>query len=420
MEAFYILIAIITALVSIAKPHYGIIFLLFNFQLQPHAILGFQQSTTQLTNILIGAILFLKLPFYKIKNPETGASLLAILFFISAVVSSLLNFGFDFVSNEDQIDILRYFLNRVGFLFLFMRYICTRKIFTFTFKTLVVLGSASAVYTIYDWMFRVPLNVNTKIARAVGVVGDPNHLSANLTGLLPLAYYLFLHGTSKRLKQFNIFAIASLILGVFYSVSRGGLLTLAIIGGWITKKNLKKYSTLIVLGGIVIFFSLYVKDLYSKRVTVRTSFSGRTSLDDSSSQRIEIIKYGLQLWIRNPMFGIGAENTVRSVSKILNIHGNTNSIHNIYVLVLTEFGLVGFLLYMGLFVLAFKSLSRLSRHQDAYFNEIAVYLRIALVSHMISSCFIGNWVELMLWITIALPILLDQISKNEQKTALQR
>jgi hypothetical protein len=74
---------------------------------------------------------------------------------------------------------------------------------------------------------------------------------------------------------------------------------------------------------------------------------------------------------------------------------------------------------MRLFLLAFKSLSRLSRHQDTYFNELAVYLRLALLSHMITSVFVGNWMELMLWVTIALPIILDQISKNEQNTVLQ-
>lgn len=417
MQVIYILVTVVIALLSFSKPIYGIAFLLFNFLLQPYKLLSFQQSTTQLVNLLVGAALFVNLPFCKLKNPETGVSFLAIIFSISAFLSSLLTVGSEFFSNEYLPNFIS-FLNRVGFLFLLVRYICTRNTFSLLLKTIVVLGSATAVYTIIDYFFRFTSSVDIKGGRAIGVYGDPNVLAANLVGLVPLAYYLFLHGTSKRLKQLNIFAIGSLIMALFFTVSRGGLLALTIIGGWIAKKNIKKYSTIIVFGLMLILFSLYAKDLYSKRQTIEISISGKEHLDISSASRITMMQYGLLLWIKNPIFGVGFDNTVPSLKEQLRV-GERHIIHNAYITVLAEFGLVGFLLYMGLFLFAFKSLSRLSRIQDTYFTEIAVYLRLALLSHMITSCFVGNWMELMLWTTISLPIILEQIANNEQKAVSQ-
>jgi O-antigen ligase len=380
-------------------------------------IFRFQQGATQLANLLVAAVLFVRLPYHKLKNPETGVSLRAIIFSISVAFSSLLNVGIDFFSNKYLPNFIS-FLNRVGFLFLITRYICTRDTFYLLIRTVVVLGSATAVYTIVDNFLHLTSTAEMKAGRAVGVYGDPNCMAANLAGLVPLAYYLFLHGTSKWLKRLNIFAIGSLVLALFLTVSRGGLLALTITGGWIAKKNLKEISTPIILGLILILFSSYAKDLYSKREIIKTSLSGKKSLEHSAVSRTTLIKHGFELWIKNPIFGDGFENTARSFKEQLNI--NTRLIiHNAYIAVLAEFGSVGFLLFMGLYLLAFKSLSHLSRHQDTYFSELAVYLRLALLSHMITSCFIGNWMELMLWCTIALPIILDQISKNEQNTARQ-
>jgi|GEM_PF-1095705 len=426
MLAISIIIALIIFFVSFSKPLYGIILLLFNFLLQPHVIfgfLGYPQSATQLCNLLIGTLLFVSLPSRKLKNPESGISRQAILLAISVALSSLFNDGTAFFTDKYKWPEYISFLNRVGFIFLFSRYVCTRDDFSRVLKTIVVLGSATAVYTVVDYFFRLSSAAYVKGGRAVGVQGDPNLLAANLVAMLPLAYYLFVHGSTKWLKRLHIFSITSLVLAVFFTVSRGGLLALLFVGGSLTKKNIKRFSTIIVMGLMLILFSLYAKDLFLKRTTIETTLSGRTSLESSAANRIQIIREGLNLWLHNPIFGVGLTNTKERVKEQLHQRGIAGGsiimIHNAYMLVLAEFGSIGFLLYMGFFLLAFKALARLSRHQDAYFNEIAGYLRIALLSHMITSCFLGNWYELMLWITLALPVVLEQISKNEQNAASQ-
>lgn len=424
MQTAYLLTVLLFILLTISKPLNGIIFLLFNFLLQPHVLLRFDQSTTLVSNILIGTTLLILLPFRKIKFPETGLSLLAILLFMCGSISEILNLGTDFLSHEEQRSIFRYALNRVGFLFLFLRYVCTRKDFSVTLKTLVVLGGITAAYTIVDYFFHFTYDPTVKAGRAIGVFGDPNFLAANLAGLVPLAYYLFMHGTSSWTKRLNISYIVSLVLGVFTTVSRGGLIALILIGGYIARKNIKKVSTPFIIGLMVIIFSFYAKNLYRAREaehqTISTTRTGETVIEGSAYARIMHIKYGFLLWLNNPIFGVGPENAKYAVRKELHLSSSYTTIHNAYFLVLAENGLVGFSLYMGLFLLAFRALSRLSRHKDAYFRELALYLRLALLSHMLTSCFLGNWLELMLWITIALPVILDQIAKNEQQSESQQ
>jgi O-antigen ligase len=275
------------------------------------------------------------------------------------------------------------------------------------------MGALTAAYTIADFFFNLAPGSSLQGGRATGVHGDPNYLAAKLIALIPLAYYLYVRDTAKWFKRFNIITICLLILGSFLTVSRAGLLTLTIIGGCLLLKNIKKYSTFLIIGAALILFSLYAKDLFLERKTVTTTLAGEKILDTSVVARLELLEKGFKLFLKNPIFGVGLDNTQQSMRDQLSVR--SINIHNVYLLVLVEFGVGGFLLFMGLFWLAHKSLARLSHLPDPAFNEMAIYLRLALFSHMITSCFIGNWVELLLWITLALPVILYQISKNEDK-----
>jgi hypothetical protein len=420
MQIIYILVTTVSVFLTFNKPLIGIIFLLFNFLLQPHILFGFTQVTTQASNVLIGTTLVLLLPFRKIKFTDSGISILATLFFISGAFSSLLNLGVGFLSIPEQYLIFWMGLNRLGFLLLFVRYVCTRKDFTLIFKTLVVLGGATAVYTVTDYYFHFTYDPTVKAGRAVGLFGDPNSVASNLAALVPLTYYLFLHGTSNWLRKLYLINIGSLVMGVFCTASRAGFLALLIIGAYITKKNIKKFSTPFVIGSMILLFVVYGRDLYLKREakvqTVSKTLTGKTKIEGSAYSRVLHIQYGILLWLKNPVFGVGVSNAPNAIQEQLGLREVRAHIHNTYFSVLAEYGSVGFLLYMSLFFLAFRSLARLSKHKDPYYKEIAPYLRLSLLSHMFTSFFIGNWVELMQWIAIALPVILDQISKFEQQT----
>lgn len=395
-------------------------FLLFNFLLQPHTLFGFAQITTQVANIAMGLILFLSLPFRKPKLSDGGISMLAMLFFVSGVVSSLLNFGPEFLLIKEQNLMFWMALNRFGFLLLFVRYVCTRKDFSAILNALVMFGGATAVYTVADYFFHFTYDPNVKGGRAIGLFGDPNYVAANLAALVPFTYYLFLHGIANWLRKLYIVNICSLVMGVFCTASRAGLLVLLLIGAYITKKNIKKISTPVVLGAIILLFIFYGRDLYLKREakvqTISKSISGKIRVEKSAYARIEHIQWGLQLWLKNPLFGVGVANSQDAIKKELGIK-DAVSIHNTYFGVLAEFGAAGFLIYMGIFILPFRALARLSRNKDPYFKEIVPYLLLALLSNMVTSFFLGNcWVELLQWIAIALPVMLDQISEFEHQS----
>jgi O-antigen ligase len=418
MQIIYIILVIISIGLTIYRPIYGINFLLFNFLLQPHKLLGFAQITTQLSNLFIGLTLVLLLPFRKVKLPENGISALAILFFISGLISSFLNLGPRFLAMEEQYRIFWMGINRAGFVFLLMRYLCTRGDFLFTFNSIVALGGITAIYTVTDYFFHFTYDPNVKGGRAIGLFGDPNAVAANLVALIPITYYVFLHGKLNWLRRIYIINICAQVMGVFCTASRAGLLALFLISAFLTGKNLKRFSTFLFIGLLILIFMFYGKNLYlqreAKQKTITTTLSGKIRIESSAFSRIQHIKFGVLLWLKNPFFGVGVSNAPQAIQEQLGIRQIRPHIHNTYFSVLAEYGLSGFLLYMGLFFLSFRSLNRLSNHDDPYFNEIATYLRFSLLSHMFTSFFIGNWVELMQWIAIALPVALDQISKFEQ------
>lgn len=73
------------------------------------------------------------------------------------------------------------------------------------------------------------------------------------------------------------------------------------------------------------------------------------------NERIVLAKLAVEMWKSNPLFGIGLGNFITALPKTglsNNVIWLLQPVHNIYLLILSETGLVGFIL---LFVLMFKT-----------------------------------------------------------------
>ena len=83
--------------------------------------------------------------------------------------------------------------------------------------------------------------------------------------------------------------------------------------------------------------------------------------------------------------------------------------------VLAEYGTLGFVVYMWMYVLSFRCIKRLAAHSDEFYRELAYYLRTGLMGYMLCACFIGISLEVMLLVLIALPAILDKICQIEKQ-----
>jgi len=166
----------------------------------------------------------------------------------------------------------------------------------------------------------------------LGPFSDPNDLA--LLFVIPVPFLI------ARFKQSKIVSLAAstlLILGIFYTNSRGGVLSLivAIAGYYVLRYRNKTGLALGVSLGICLLL-------------VGPSRMGQMSaVEDSAYGRIEAWYEGFQMFKQSPFFGVGMD---------MFTEFHTLTAHNSFVLVMAELGLFGLFFFIGLFWVPLKKI----------------------------------------------------------------
>lgn len=426
LETLYIALTALASVVSLPRPFYGFLYLLMNFMIQPSTTFGFTDGLTQKLNIIVGAVVLLGTFFKKIPVHERKLTVCFALFLLCGLISGFLSFDLkgNALLHENSVVALRYALNRLFFLILLFRCITTRKQCLVFLQVLVFLACCNGWYGIYALRSgsEEVVMYSRGVARATGFQEDPNKVSAILVSVLPLAYYFFLHGKNKLTKRLYIGSIMLLVGGVFVSISRAGLLALGFIGSLLLKRNIKQLSIVFISIALIIFFMSFGKSLFSQRATYKTTRSGSIEFTGAGTGRIRVAIYGIQLWAHNPVWGTGPTMCLVALNKQLGLSKRKSRTgpHNIFIMVLAEYGIIGFLVYGCLYLLSFRAWKRLRQHKDIFFKELAVYAGYCLLGYVVCGMFIPGHVEINLVIALALPILIENIAKGEEIAAAKQ
>lgn len=258
------------------------------------------------------------------------------------------------------------------------------------------------------------------VARTGGTLGDPNELAAVLViGLLLSAAVALLRAVPALVRVGAIGAAVLCLAGIALSVSRGGLLALAValVVGMLVGGRWRIHVatlTLIVVLGTVGYFSAYASPQALQRITTANGGSGRT----------DIWTVGWRMFEAHPVRGVGAGNfPVVSVTYLLRPGPITASrfivdtpqvAHNTYLNVLAEQGIVGAALFVGLLVfggrcyqLAWRGFRRSG---DRDLEIVAYALFVGLIGFLAASFFLSEEFNKQLWILIALGPALQRLS----------
>lgn len=185
------------------------------------------------------------------------------------------------------------------------------------------------------------------ILRPYATFSHPNVLAAYLSLVLLISYYLFLR-TKKSIYKFLPFVIFPVLLLTF---SRTAIVVTLISVFIIFYSNFKKERFLIKQGLFILAaLILFLPFLFNR-------FSGLlNNYDDSLFLRKELFKSSIDMILINPFVGIGFNNFLYELpnhSSYLKQNGILQPVHNVFLLVLIEAGIIGliFLLLLLYFVL---------------------------------------------------------------------
>lgn len=197
----------------------------------------------------------------------------------------------------------------------------------------------------------------------------PNSFSGNALGAFPFVYYLYpiVPRWIKALLTLHFIFIINVII---FTGSRTGYLGVicAILFLIISSKNKLKAILIIGMAGVVIISS--IQEGYIDRfLSIYTGEEGGQKEDTSRGKRIEILKDALAISLDNPLgVGVGAFPAVRKQR-----YGRFQDTHNLYLEVLTNLGIQGFLIFLCLIYALVNNLVKLNKdlsRQIAHLSEL--------------------------------------------------
>jgi O-antigen ligase len=186
----------------------------------------------------------------------------------------------------------------------------------------------------------------------VGIFSDPNDLGLLFVATLPMAFYLSSLGGMLGLARLFWLAIGGLLLyGTYLTNSRGAMLALAaMLGFWVWRR--RGIVTAAILGGA----GLGGMMMLSSRLQVLDAG------EESAAGRIDAWYTGMQLFLHQPLFGVGAGQFTEH---------NPLTAHNSFVLALAETGYIGFTIWLAFVAYCFRMMWAIVNYEPVLDSEAA-------------------------------------------------
>jgi hypothetical protein len=242
---------------------------------------------------------------------------------------------------------------------------------------------------------------DTLIVRSRGTFNHPAAAAAFLHFLLPLSLMLAIARPrpTQKLLYGSLFAlgVVALILTFSRSAFLGALFSIAICFWMARRTNLfgrRKFHALVTLTLIALLAaSPLIWDFLERR-------------PEAFKYRFILLAGGVELVLQRPVLGVGLANSNHATREFWERRGEAAErggivIHNAYLLLAVEIGLLGAALYLAFFVLAGRNAFRASRSTDPDEQVLAIAILasiLGLALHMAADPFGGNVLHSMLWI----------------------
>ena len=246
-----------------------------------------------------------------------------------------------------------------------------------------------------------------------------SHISYN--PILAFAIYLVLHEIFFNEKMTNLlfsfygFFALSMTINMFITGGRAGqvgffVMLSIIIFQVLDKKRFKSLISIIIIMPGIVFTAYHSSDLFQKRFNVGIqevlqfsdiknpiSIVGDSSNVGSVGLRIVFAINSWSLIKKNPIIGVGTGDFPNEYKKVnlINTPGLPNSTnpHNMYILVLTQLGIVGLLSMLSIFYYQIK-LSYNSSNK--FIRDVGITLPCMFLAMMLSDSYLlGHYTTLM-------------------------
>jgi probable O-glycosylation ligase (exosortase A-associated) len=280
------------------------------------------------------------------------------------------------------------------------------KILAMTFVTMCVVQSRERIHQLV-WVIVVSIGFYGIKGGIFGIVTggqyrvwgpegtfieDNNSLALALIVLLPLMQYLRVNTTINWVKLGLLGSMGLSIIAILASYSRGALVGITVMLGFLLLKTRRRAVTLLITVGVLVFGLAVLPDAWQARMGTIEHYEE----DPSVRGRFDAWTFAYKLALDHPFVGGGQ--LIGTDDQLFKHYAPTaeasRAAHSIYFEVLGETGFVGlgfFLLLLLASYLTARNIIRLTRDRPdlAWARSLAAMLQVSVVGYAITGAFLS-------------------------------
>ena len=336
---------------------------------------------------------------------------LIILYLFAVVISNVVNNNSDLIAER-----FIFFLKGAAIFFMFLSVINSKQELKRTLFFIIILTVFLAIQAIYQSKYGINFSGQTLTpgydeirVRWVGMWDGPNVLCLLFTIAIPFALEFVFGPYSVLFRMVNLVFTFLLSYGIYLTNSRGGFIAfVATIFFYFLFKIRDKKKGIIL--GLSLGLTLVMFLAPSRMSEIRG--------ESSAHQRSWIWERGINLFMEKPILGIGK-------GQFRSEHGEVA--HNNFVENMTDMGLIGLFLFIGIIYLSFKGLYivygiLMKTKKNIKMLSLARCLLVSLVAYNVSTFFVTMEHDIMfLWwglCAVAFNIAKNEIPKMQFRFSL--
>lgn len=248
--------------------------------------------------------------------------------------------------------------------------------------------------------------ISTSI-RAGGLANQPNATARYFVIAMLFFNYLGSIVESRLLRFLAISGSVITFLGVFFTLSRTGILLLLVaIGLQIIITFQRRKSIKIIFVYLIAYFFLWFlsDEIFLILDTIIPSIQQGS---DTVGIRFSLWSAGLQMWLDHIVQGVGIGNFQgysRYYMTSVPVYYSNLVAHNSYISVLSETGIVGFILFFLILYLGLKNFSKSSKNEDIRITALRKIWLIVFLIMILSGLTKNDQYDKFLWFVIGISV----------------
>ncbi|GAA2758398.1 O-antigen ligase family protein [Actinopolymorpha rutila] len=255
--------------------------------------------------------------------------------------------------------------------------------------------------------------------RLSGGVGDPNDLAAALVPAIALGLFGLSYVRNRQGRVALAAILVALLTGMLLTQSRGGLAATAVmlgaglvLGGRLRGRIAALCGVLVLIGVFYYAFLAPTESVDRLVSVVHSDASGRRS---DASNRFPLWAHAARLIAQQPIAGVGAGNYRAAVEQRFGRDPATDAVHqrivhNSYLEIQAELGIVGMLLFLtvvgGAVATAFRSAQGAATDGDRDGELLARGILIGLIGLLAAQLFLSGEYQVQFWWLMGLSLAL--------------